>query len=393
MSQIRRSIERSLNERRILKVLQSGAPVSRRQIAESTGISYPTVSKIIAELVQAELVEAQDEDYAGIGRPKKIYVLAGESRSVIGLAIRSSECKLTLGGLDGNSREETLVRFRTPKRYNAFLEVLVEQVAALKAEHDATILGIGVTVPSMINQETGRILKCSNLQYLEGQALQADIAQRTGLETKVVQVMHGLYWAERTFGAVREHEDFIIMNISGGLGVAICSGGRLLEGVHGMAGEFGHMTVDRDGRPCGCGNRGCLETLACDTAVANRVSEVIGREMLIEEIVSNAENQPPEVVEILHEAVDYLAIAIAGLINLMNPQTIVIYGDFLQAAPGLRERLQRQTADRALSPMHDDCEIVYETGLHQERETKGAIAAIVHELTTAQRAGHDLATF
>ncbi len=109
-----------------------------------------------------------------------------------------------------------------------------------------------------------------------GQCLGADLAERLGIECILVQEEHALCLAERCFGSARGLDDFAMLDISTGVGLGVMSRGRLLLGRSGFAGEIGHITVDIRGRRCGCGNRGCLETVACDSALAWQVSQKLG---------------------------------------------------------------------------------------------------------------------
>ena len=196
----------------------------------------------------------------------------------------------------------------------------------------------------------------------------------------MIREKNWLCMAEKTYGAAKGLDDFAMLDISDGLGLGVMSGGRLLVGRSGLAGEMGHMTLVPDGLPCGCGNRGCLETVATDTALAKRVSARLGHAVDIDEVLrltASAELDPtPELTPTL----EYLAIGLAAVINIFNPSTLFIYGRFLDISPTLFSQLIEFTGRRALAPSFADCQIIRARGSKRQ----GAVAAFIHHTTSAR---------
>ena len=129
-----------------------------------------------------------------------------------------------------------------------------------------------------------------------------------------------------------------MLDISEGLGVGVVNGGRILEGHSGLGGELGHVTVDVHGKPCGCGNHGCLETVATDTALAAAVSQRLGRKLSIEEVVPLLQSGEVRADEELGQILEYLAVGLAAVVNLFNPSKLFVYGRLLDAGPDLFDR-------------------------------------------------------
>jgi predicted NBD/HSP70 family sugar kinase len=154
------------------------------------------------------------------------------------------------------------------------------------------------------------------------------------------------------------------------------SGGRLVRGHRGFAGEIGHITVDPDGRPCGCGNRGCLETVACDTALARRLSRRLRRRLDIDEVVRLVRSGRLDAREECRDLVDSLAIGLATVINIFNPATLFVHGQFFDADDRLFDQVIDHTSKRALAPPFADCRIVRARGSKRQ----GALAGIIQHL-------------
>ena len=155
------------------------------------------------------------------------------------------------------------------------------------------------------------------------------------------------------------------------------SGGQLLSGHGGMAGEVGHITVDPTGIRCGCGNRGCLETLATDSALVRKMSERIGQPLTVETAASQLAATPAEFQSDVECVSEYLAIAMAAVINIFNPTTLFVHGTLLVAAEDRFAHVLERVRQRTLTASLADCTIV-PTRLSKRQ---GAIAGIMHHLT------------
>src|SRR5205807_5237105 len=123
----------------------------------------------------------------------------------------------------------------------------------------------GVSMPGLLHRREKRTVFSPNLHQTDGRRLGEDLRNALRIETAILQESHALCLAELTYGAARGVSDFAMLDVSEGLGVGVVNGGRILEGHSGLGGELGHVTVDIHGEPCGCGNHGCLETVATDT--------------------------------------------------------------------------------------------------------------------------------
>jgi predicted NBD/HSP70 family sugar kinase len=376
----RGSILRQLSEREVLTVLQGHGPMSRAEIARHTGISGPTVTRTVSALLEAGLLEEGDMRQPALGRPGRVLRLATKAVSVLGAVVGAKRCELVSAGLDGRIHDERTHAFTTPARYSDLLNTFTRHARQMMMERTEQILGLGISMPGLLNRRERRTVFSPNLHQTDGQRLGEDLKERLGVETAIVQESHALCLAEMTYGAARDVADFAMLDISEGMGVGVVHGGQILEGHSGLGGELGHVTVDIDGKPCGCGNRGCLETVASDTALAAAISDRLGRKYTIEEIVPLLQRDEMEAENELTEVLEYLAVALAAVINVFNPSKLFIHGRLLDARPDLFERLVERTRQRALAPAMADCALVRARG----NKRLGAIAGIIHRLTTGR---------
>jgi N-acetylglucosamine repressor len=178
------------------------------------------------------------------------------------------------------------------------------------------------------------------------------------------------------YGAARGMDDFAMLDVSTGLGLGIFSGGRLLSGNSGMAGELGHITVERAGFRCGCGNRGCLETVATDSAFAREISQLLGESVGINEAIEAMRSGRAAANDVVERTVDYLAIAVAAVINVFNPSTLFLHGRLLGSDPAIFDRVLKEVKKRTLKPSFADCRILQSQG----NKRLGAVAGIIGTL-------------
>jgi N-acetylglucosamine repressor len=379
-SRRRGSLLRQLSEREVLAVLQAHGPLSRADITRHTGISGPTVTRTVSALLGAGLLEEGDARRQALGRPGRVLRLATKSVTVLGVVLGAARCEVVSAGLDGRIHEDQVRSFATPARYADLVNAFVRHARQLMARYKTQVQGLGISMPGLLNRRERRTVFSPNLHQTNGQRLGEDLRQRLGLETAIVQESHALCLAEMTYGAARDVADFAMLDISEGLGVGVVHGGQILEGHSGLGGELGHITVDIHGKPCGCGNHGCLETVATDTALAASVSSRLRRNLTIEDLVPLLQSGTLTAEKELAEVLEYLAVGVAAVINIFNPSKVFVHGRLLDAAPDLFPGLLERTRRRTLVPSMADCEIIRARG----SKRLGAIAGIIHRLTTGR---------
>ena len=366
-----------LNERSVLRVLQRQGPCSRAEVTRYMDVTAPTVSKAVASLLRAGLLEEFDIEENGRGRPAKKLRVATETAQVLGLVIDAGHCRLVSAGMDGLLRTQSEIRFATPDSYERFLDQVSGHVKSLADRNGVKTLGLGISMPGLIDYRNQQGLLSPNVPMTNGHSPSCDLSQRLGLDCVVWHETDALCLAERRYGGARGLEDFAMLDMTTGVGLGVMSGGRLLTGHSGLAGEIGHIPVDPDGRPCGCGGRGCLETVASDSSLAWSVSQRVGRVLTVDAMIQQVRAGALEVTNEASEACRALALGLATVINLFNPSTLFVYGRLFELDDDLFPLLLEETKRRSLGPSFADCSIVRARGCKRE----GAIAGIIEFLT------------
>jgi N-acetylglucosamine repressor len=156
-------------------------------------------------------------------------------------------------------------------------------------------------------------------------------------------------------------------------------GGHLVRGHEHMAGEMGHVTVDLNGAKCGCGNHGCLETVATDAAFARAIANRLGHKLEVEEIIAQSRASQLDPEPELSRTLEYLGVGVAALVNIFNPEAVLVCSRMFDAKADAFDRLCDFVNNRALAPLMRNCRIVRAEG----NTRQGAIASIIHHLTHA----------
>jgi N-acetylglucosamine repressor len=369
---------RKLNERAVFELVRSNGPTSRAQLTRDIGASAPTISKAVANLLKAGfLEEVGTAPASGAGRPGKIYQLGSRRVQVLGATIDVRRCCVLAAGLDGQIDEDRCWEFATPRTYDELVDSLADRARRLMGASDGSTLGIGISTPGEIDAINQRVLLSPNLHITDGQSPSRDLQQRLGIKAVMIHETIGTCLAEHACGVARGLRDFVMVGVYEGFGASIVSGGRLIVGYEQMASEVGHITVDINGEKCGCGNCGCLETVATDAAFARAVSQRIGKPMEVEHIVRLARDGQLDVSRELDRTLEYLAIGLAAMVNIFNPQAVLICSRMLDISADTFDQLKSRVAKRALRPMMRNCRLLRAEG----NTRQGAIAGIIHHLT------------
>lgn len=370
-----------MNEQAVLRTILSAGPLSRIEIARQMGITAPTASKAVDSLMQMGWLEENTSPLVadqGRGRPgKKVGIPSEERAQLLGAVLDARRCRVVAAGLSGKLRENDSIAFDTPDSYEELINRIVAAAKQLATRTGCVTFGMGISVPGLIDNRQQKGVLSPNLPITNGRSPIRDIQKYFDFPCVQVQEEHALCLAERAFGAARGMSDFAMLDVSTGVGLGVVMGGRLLTGHRGLAGELGHITAVPDGgRLCGCGNHGCLETEASDTALTSSLSNHLGRLISIEELATLVRTGELNIDRELDRSLKFLAIGVATVINLFNISTLFVHGEMFAAFPNLFPRLIAETQKRALAPSFQDCQIIRTRG----SKRLGAIAGILEHL-------------
>ncbi|MDQ0338673.1 glucokinase [Caldalkalibacillus uzonensis] len=239
------------------------------------------------------------------------------------------------------------------------------------------ILGIGVCAPGPLEARQGRITCPPNLPKWKDIPIVNLLQERLSTPVILENDANAAALAEKWIGAAQDSEHFIYLTISTGIGAGLFLHGRLVTGARGNAGEVGHMVIDPTQGICRCGQRGCLEWLASGTAISRMASEVMNRDLTAEDVFVLYRQGHEQIVPLIDQVFTYIGMGCVNLINLFDPEKIVIGGGVSQAGQPLFDAVRNYVHRYALNPSGRKTEIV-PAQLKQHVGLIGAAALIFH---------------
>jgi predicted NBD/HSP70 family sugar kinase len=377
---------RELSRRLVFAHIRQRQRTSHTEIVNATGLSKATVSSIIAEMVAAGLVREVGSESVSVGRPRVLLQLVPDAYLLLGAELADDVCRVILTDL----YTRPLVKVTRPVGDLAFapmVRLFEECVREATAGVDwARILGLGVAVPAQVHPPSGRVIFSVHLVGWRDVPLGPELAGRFGWPTAIVGRGHAAAWGEAGCGAGRGAANLLYVRVGGGIGAGLVLNRQLYLGSNFLAADIGHFIVQAEGEVCGCGNRGCLETVASTRAflrlVRRRLREMAGEpeQLTLEQAIAAAQRGDPLMLQALNEVGRWLGQALASTVNLLNLDMIIVGGPLAQAGEMLLQPLCEELTQRSL-PVHLNHMKVVLSELREDAPAIGAASLILNELT------------
>jgi glucokinase len=292
----------------------------------------------------------------------------------IGIDLGGTTLKGSLVNASGEMLHE--IRLETEQRSpSALLDQIVKSCCALRDHERAggRASAIGIGIPGLVNRKTNRIEVMPNLPNLSGINIIEELSRAANLPVVLDNDANAAAYAELQVGAARGRRDVFFVTLGTGIGSGLIINGKIFRGATGFAGEFGHMTIDPEGIECGCGNIGCLETIASGPNIVRRTRERLYRDRtsslsrlaiprdreFTAEDIARAAREGDEMAQLMMERTGmFLGIALAAVINLLNVEMVVMGGGVMEAGDLILKPTIKETRRRAFPPSFNSCDIV-----------------------------------
>lgn len=327
-----RSLSRDLNASLLIELVRRFGPISRAELSRQSQISAPTVSAIVGQLLARGTFSEVAVAPSSGGRPPVLLQLNPKAGYVVGIKLRSDGLTTVVCDLDAGvvATDETSVALvGDPAAAIGAVEAATRRVLRGAGIARTKVLGVGIGLPGVIDSLRGSCQFSHLLQWHEVE-LAAPLQRRLRLPVWVDNDVNTLAIAEKWAGDGIAARDFVTLSVGRGLGLGIVIDRGVYRGAVGGAGEFGHLIVDRDGPACECGRSGCLEALVGERALLRRVSELHGREVSRDELISLAAASDGATIQVLTDASELLGLAMANVVTLLNPELVIICGEGTQ---------------------------------------------------------------
>ena len=361
-----RDLRRS-NRSLLLRHLYFQPQISRLDLSRATGLSAASVSSVIAELIDAGVVYESGAVESEGGRPRMLLEVAASRFQVIGVDVGETRVRVERFDLALTEVERVEIPV-TPGRYEpegvvAGIAAGLAAVGAAEPDSGTELLGVGIGVPGIVVGRPESVVHCQTIGW-DAVPLEGLLSAVTDLPLFIDNGANTLGQAEMWFGAGRGASDTLFLLIGSGIGASVMVDGVAYRGSSTSAGEWGHITAAIGGRQCRCGARGCLEAYIGAESVIARYVEATGdageladaadeESALLRILAAAAQHRPSQQSKaaraVLDETALHLGVSIGNLVNLFNPERIIIGGwAGLLMAPELLPRVREVAREHAL---------------------------------------------
>lgn len=319
------------NMKLVVEKLVELRETSRIELARITTLNKATISSIISELVEKDIVIETDKSIKTSGRSAKVVALNKNAGRIISIELLTDSLYGVITNLYGNILFELRKDVPDPE-FNPYLKVLLEAIDELRANTKDSrygVIGIGIGVYGIISKQ--KRIKFATFTSWKDIDLKSIIEDYTGIETFVEN--------EANISALGEHvanldnDNLVSLNIGIGVGMGIIIDNHLYTGENGFAGEIGHTIIIPNGRKCVCGNYGCLEKYISDPAIVESYKEITGKTITIDQFIDLYKHQDPNAIKVYAQFIDFVSMTVNNISQILNPKSIVINSKIVENIP------------------------------------------------------------
>ncbi len=322
-----------IHKKNILNKIYEKEKISRKDLHELLDLRFATITKIVKELIKEGIIkETGKKRKKEVGRPHSLLKIIPDSRFFIGCEL--SPEKIT--GVILNFKGEIIINNKTNidkkdtkkgilKKIVSLLENIITKSKIEKKE----ICGIGFVDPGIVDVKKGISVFSSILPQWKNVETKKYIEEKLNIKTFIIGSSQAKVLSEKFFGEGKDSKNFIFVEFGDGIACGIMSEGKIIHGLGGVAGEFGHIKIYDRKEICNCGKIGCLEAIASIPAIEKKVMKTTGKKLNINEIIYEYEKNNLEIKRTIDDVFEIFALSISNLINLLNPELVILDKNFL----------------------------------------------------------------
>ncbi|WP_323839345.1 DNA-binding transcriptional regulator NagC [Photorhabdus africana] len=365
---------KQLNGAVVYRLIDQQGPISRIQIAEQSQLAPASVTKITRQLLERGLIKEIDQQASTGGRRAISIVTESRHFHTVGVRLGRHDATLALYDMSGKAlvEEHYPLPEATQQKVENQLINAIENFIQQNQHRIRELIAISVILPGLVDPDTGIVRYMPHIKVTNW-TLVDNLKKHFNISCFVGHDIRSLALAEHYFGATRDCEDSILVRIHRGTGAGVIINSQILLNNRGNLGEIGHIQIDPLGERCHCGNFGCLETIAANSAIEARVqhqlkqgfpSQLTLNNCNIRAICQAANQNDPLASEVIKSVGHFLGKTISIAINLFNPQKVVLAGEITEAQKVLLPAIQSCINSQVLKEFRQDLPIVVSELVH-----------------------------
>ncbi|MGL5260529.1 MAG: ROK family protein [Lachnospiraceae bacterium] len=303
----------------ILELIATKRCKTRIEIAKKTGLSKMTISNIISEFIEHDIVsECEEELTETCGRNPISLKISTKAPKIIGLLIFRDKLEVVLSDLSLHILHRLEYQFSEITKQE-LLNQICKMIDHIKTNEK--ILGIGIASIGPVNIKKGIVLNPPRFYGIHNLKIVEFLKDKYDYPVYLDDDNNSAALAEKLFGIGKEVSDFLFLGVSNGVGSGIISNGKVYHNAKGYASEIGHISINRDGEICSCGNKGCLELYASSNVIKNKLQQITGLKKEFSEFCRMSDDK---INAVFKEMMEDIAITLVTAINLLQPELIVL---------------------------------------------------------------------
>ncbi len=386
---------KNINKHAVLDLIRfTPGGISRAGIAKVIGLSRAAVSTIVNDLIEVGIIRDAEQRTKTSGRPRMLLEINPNAGYIVGIDMGASHIRILLSNFGAETIAEKEMGFKIADGPDACITQANTLLEDILRENDldlSMLAAIGIGVPGPIDSDAGMVIAPPIMPGWDRFPIRDTLSALWGRPVSVNNDAELGALGEWAYGAGRGARDLAYIKVGTGIGAGLLIDGRIYRGATGSAGEIGHLTMDNDGPLCTCGNRGCLEAFSGGNAIAKQAMQAVHSakrtrlalndlgEISAKDVAIAAQHGDLVAQQIMAQAGGHLGVAIAGLVNIFNPDIIVVGGGVAQIGDLFLEPVRREVMRRSLPAAANNVRIT--TAVLGKRSS--SLGAVVQALSLA----------
>lgn len=387
---INNTLLKQRNRGLVLRLIATGECSSRIEIAQKTGLAKMTVTYIVNEfLEQGVLEERQKVQVEGKGRNPVQLCISSQAPKLVGVHLYRERCTCILCDMQLNILKKSSFAIGETDADQLLQDIFAAIDEVMAAAENERIYGVGIGAIGPVDIEKGMILSPPNFHGIHDLALKTAVENRYQLPVFFDGESNGAAITEKYYGSGRDCEDFIYVDLANGVGVGLVSNGSLYKNTSGMVCELGHISIDWQGEPCGCGSRGCLERYISSNVIEKKLQQVTGEKeksfaefgQEMEQVLADGQltEKEKQMDTIFTDMAQKMACGVVSFCNGLNPQKIIIGHEGYWIPDAYLEQTEKIVNDRQIARDYRKVKLV-KSGFGADATVYGCTGALLTAL-------------
>ena len=370
-------ILKNKNALKLLELIKNNSEISRADLAKKTELTPASITKIVQKLINEEIVvELGLGDSTG-GRPPKILKLNSKAGNFISIYLASDYIELVLYdlGVKRIYEDKHDIWIRTK---NKIIDDIVAMIERAIETSRVKVLGIGIAVNGLVDTKSGISVYSPHYKWNNVNLVKI-LEEKFNIKVYVENDVRAMAMGEKSYGIAKKSENFVVINIENGVGSALYLNNQIYRGTHFGAGEFGHIPIEDNEQRCSCGKKGCLETLVNNQNLEDKYFNLTEKNLKAWEIYEEYNKGNKIAVQLVENIAVVLAKGLVPLVNILNPDLIIIVRDKNRAQDKLDKNIIKELKNRTFGNLSDSLNIV-SSSFGKESANKGAVSFLMENI-------------